>query len=525
MNFVSIQFICFVCIAVLLYYVFPPKKRWWIILLSSIVFYGLNGKIYLLYIAVTTVITWLAARYFGYLDFKLEKSISGVEDKELIARQKAKNKRQKKLVMLVTLLAALGLLGYTKYTNFIISNINLFTKAEFDTIDNIIVPLGVSFYTFMSIGYMLDVYWKKYEPEKNLLKYATFITYFPHIVQGPIDRYNKLAPDIFGEKKFDFDRLRSGFELIIWGFFQKLVIANRLNIFVDSVFSNYEDYYGVVWVVTLALYSVQTYADFSGCMDIARGVSELFGITLQKNFDHPYFAKTIPEFWRRWHISMGEWFKDYLFLPISNSKFVKKNSKKIGKKWGTKARRNFVSCFPVIFVWLATGIWHGAGWTFLCWGIYHGILTTCSTLFADQFEKANAFLHIKTDTFAWRLFQMIRTFTLCCIGRIFFRAESIGVALTIFKNMFTKVNLYMLFDQSIYTWGGLDRPDFMMALISICIMWAVSMMQVRFSVREKINSQNIVFRYSILYLAIFSVIIFGVYGSGYDASSFIYGQF
>lgn len=525
MNYISIQFLCFVFIAVCLYYLVPAKGRCLIILASSIVFYGLNGKIYLLYIAVTTVITWLATRCFGYLDAKFECAISDLEDKELVAKKKSHNKRLKKLIMLLTLLISLGILGYTKYTNFIISNINLFTKSQFATINNIIVPLGVSFYTFMSIGYMLDVYWKKYEPEKNLLKYATFITYFPHIVQGPIDRYNKMAPELFGEKKFDFDRFRSGVELIIWGFFQKLVIANRLNIFVNSVFSSYKSNYGVVWIVTLALYSVQTYADFSGCMDIARGVSELFGITLQKNFDHPYFAKTIPEFWRRWHISMGEWFKDYLFLPISNSKFVKKNSKKIGKKWGIEARRNFVSCFPIIFVWLATGIWHGAGWTFLCWGIYHGILTIGSTLLEDKFAKINEFLHINTTTFAWRLFQMIRTFALCCIGRIFFRSESIGMAFTIFKNLFTKVNIYMLFDQSIYTWGGLDRQDFMMALISIIVMWAVSMMQVRFSVREKINEQNIVFRYIMMYLGIFSVIIFGIYGSGYDASSFIYGQF
>lgn len=501
MSITSIWFIIFILLAMVVYYIVPKRFQYLVLLAASIAFYLSYGIGYMPYILATTVITYAGARIFGNPEYK-----------------------HRKAVMVVTLLLSLGLLCYTKYTNFLLGTLDkLAGGGKIEMID-LVVPLGVSFYTFMSVGYILDVYWKKYEAEKNFLRYATFIMYFPHIVQGPIDRYNKLAPQFFGGKKFDFQRMVSGGELILWGFFLKLVIANRLGMFVDTVFGDVTAHGGAVWLVTLALYSIQTYADFLGCMEIARGTSLLFGIDLERNFDHPYFAKTIPEFWRRWHMTMGAWFKDYLFLPVSNSSFVKKTSKKLGKKFGAKARKNFVSCFSVAVVWLSTGIWHGAGWKFIAWGCYHGCLTIGGTLFGDKIDKLTAWLKINTKTKSWELFQMNRTFLLCCFGRIFFRANSISEAFLIMKQMVTRLEIWKLVDGSLYELG-LDRANFMVAILSIVVLWCVSMLQERGSVREMIAKQNLVFRYLILYIAIFAVLIFGIYGPGYVASSFIYEQF
>ncbi len=501
MSITSISFLIFVALAMVIYYIVPKKFQYLVLLTASIVFYVSYGIGYVPYVLITTLITYAGARIFSKPDFK-----------------------HRKAVLIGVLVVTLGLLCYTKYTNFVLSTLNTFTGSDRFQMVDLVLPLGVSFYTFMSIGYVMDVYWKKYEAEKNFLKYASFILYFPHIVQGPIDRYNKLTPQFFEAKRFDFQRMVSGGELIIWGFFLKLVIANRLDIFVGTVFGDVMAHAGVVWVLTLVLYSVQTYADFLGCMEIARGASLLFGIELERNFDHPYFAKTIPEFWRRWHMTMGAWFKDYLFLPVSNSSFVKKTSKKLGKKFGAKARKNFVSCFSVAIVWLATGIWHGAGWKFIAWGCFHGCLTIGGTLFGDKIAKLTKALKINTQAKSWELFQMTRTFLLCCFGRIFFRAESLSEAIRIIKQMFGKLEIWKLVDGSLFELG-LDRANFTVAVLSIFVLWCVSMLQERGSVREMIAKQNLVFRYLILYIAIFSVMIFGIYGPGYDASSFIYGQF
>lgn len=501
MGITSIGFILFIALAMILYYIVPGKMQYFILLGAGVVFYLTYGIKYVPFVLVNTVAVYAGARILGSRELK-----------------------HRRPILVLVLLISLGMLAYTKYTNFILSALNSLMRSERFQMVELIMPLGVSFYTFMSIGYLLDVYWKKYEPERNFFKYATFVLYFPHIIQGPISRYNKLAPQLFERKTYDFQRMVSGGEQILWGFFLKLVIANRLDILVSNAFADYTSYAGVIWLVVLALYSVQIYADFMGCMEIARGVSLLFGIELEKNFDHPYFSKSIPEFWRRWHMTLGSWFKDYLFLPVSNSSFVKRTSKKLGKKYGPKARKNFISCFSVAVVWLATGLWHGAAWRFIAWGMYHGCLTIGSTLFEDKIKKLTKFLRIDTGTKSWELFQMMRTFLLCCLGRALFRAPSLREGLLIIKRLFMRPELWRLVDGSLFNMG-LNRPNFALAMICILILWCVSMLQEKGSVRQMFNKQNLVFRFVVLYVAIFSVMIFGLYGPGYDASAFIYEQF
>lgn len=511
MEYTSIFYLLFIFLVMVFFYVVPGKIRWITILIGNVAFYLLaSGWRAVLFLIFSAAATWLAAGHIYKIGIQAD------------ANTRIKSKKRQKRCLVLTLVGVLGLLAYSKYTYFITRSLGLFKNGDFSI--EVIVPLGISFYTFMCISYLLDVYWKKYEPERNFLRYFTFVSFFPHIVQGPINRYNVISAQFRAENKFDFKQMTFGVERILWGLFQKLVIADRINIFVNTVFSEYQTTYGLMWVVTLSLYSVQTYADFKGCMDIASGTAELFGIKMEQNFDHPYFSKTIPEFWRRWHMTMGVFFKDYLFFPVSNSRFVKQTSKKLGNKFGPMARKNFITCFSVAVVWIATGVWHGAGWTFLLWGCYHGVLTIGGTLFGGKIQMLNKALRINTETFAWKLFQMIRTFWLCCLGRIFFRADSLKQADTIFGNLVRKTDIAKIVDGSLYGYG-LDRPNFCLVIILIAIMWAVSMLQKKVCIREWFSSQNIVFRWAVLYIAIFSIVLFGIYGPGYNASSFIYGQF
>lgn len=501
MSIVSILFIFFVLLTMIIYYLTPSKFRYLVLLAASLVFLFSYGLQHVPFVMANLVTTYVGARLLSKSDNK-----------------------HRKLVLILTLTISFGLLCYTKYTNFFLQSLNALIKFhQFDML-NLILPLGISFYTFMSVGYVLDIYWKRYDAEKNFFKYATFLLFFPHIMQGPIDRYNKFAPQMNNPPAFDYERFVSGAELILWGLFLKLVMSNQLGVLVNTVYSDIRGYSGIVWWVTIIFYSIQTYADFLGCMEIASGVSELFGIKIERNFNHPYFSKTIPEFWRRWHISLGLWFKDYLFLPLSNSAFVRIISQSLGKKFGPNARRNFVSCFSTAVVWLATGLWHGAGWRFVAWGTFYGSMIIAGILFNKPIKKLTTVLHINTKAKSWELFQMARTFILCCIGRVFFRSPSLREGLFILKQMFGRIEIWKLVDGSLFTLG-LERPHFCLMIICILILWIVSMLQERFQIRQKFAEQNIVFRWIVLYVAIFAVIIFGVYGPGYDASTFIYEQF
>lgn len=326
------SFFIFVLLTMLLYYFFPLSKRYYVLLFSSILFYLTFLPYFLPIMLLTVIITYMAANKISTLHSEESIGLRDAESNEI--KKKIKNEYQSrcKKTLRLALLSILLILCTFKYSNFIIENINFFfirmgiqwSMGCF----SLLAPVGISFYTFMSLGYLLDIYWRRYDAENNFLKYMTFSFYFPHIVQGPISRYNRLSPQLIQGHTFDYNTIVSGGELILWGLFKKMVIADRINIFVSMIYDNWILYNGFIFIIATILYSIQIYTDFSGCIDIVRGTSELFGIKLDNNFNHPYFSKTMPEFWRRWHMSLNEWFKDYLYYPISMSKFVKNTSKK-----------------------------------------------------------------------------------------------------------------------------------------------------------------------------------------------------
>lgn len=518
MNFTSLFFLSFYFIFLILYYTLLKGRQRGLLLVASILFYCYAGPKYVIYILVTSYMTFYSANRISQL-YSHPVDLNTYRSQLYIAPKIVK-------FNLGIILAIFIILKYTNFLSCTFTDIlNKFSSGHDPLLYNFIIPLGLSYYTFTNIGYILDVYWKRIPAEKSFFNYFLFIIYFPHITQGPISRYPQLSPQFASPKKFNYDQVTSGLQLMLWGYFKKMVIADRINIFVSEIIGNYKNYYGVVFVVAIVLYSIQIYADFSGCMDIVGGISETFGISLAKNFDHPYFSRTIPEFWRRWHITLGAWFKDYVYYPISISSFVKKASKKVRKKWGAKVGRKFTACVPTLSIWILTGIWHGAAWNFVLWGLFHAVLMTAGIIFEDFNKNLTQTLKIRTDTFSWKLFQISRTFVLCCIGRIFFIAPNgVSSAFDIIGRIFAHPSPWQLFDGTLLSFG-LDGPNFILMLITIGILWCVSILQEKMELRKEFAKQNIIFRWTILYMAIFSILIFGIYGAGYDASAFIYNQF
>lgn len=529
MAITSAAFLVFLGAVFCLFYLCPVKHRWIVLLLGSICFYVVAGAVkFLPFIVFTSAVVWLCARQIGRLYEEQEKALKaeGLDrnaKKEI--REKYKNKA--KQYLLLALILCVGILCVTKFTKYAVRYLNLISQALNGTQPFsaawLLVPLGISYYTFSTVGYLLDVYWKRYTYENNFLRFFLYAIYFPHIVQGPISRYNLLGQELKKELRFDSRRVVFGMELMIWGFFKKLVIADRLNLFVSTVY-NGQSRAGSIYLLAMFFDAIQIYTDFSGYTDIVRGASQIFGVELEQNFNHPFFSKTVPEFWRRWHMTLGGWFKDYVYYPCTISHFMKQLNKKTKKSMSERGSRFVTVVIPVFLTWVLTGLWHGTGKTYLCWGLYYGTLITISSAFQPEFEKLTKVLRIRTDTFSWQLFRMVRTF--CCFmgGRVLTSPGSLHNTLMVVKNMIKYFHSWYFFDGTMLTFG-IDGPQMVLIGVCILILWAVSMMQERFSVREKLAEQNIVFRWIIIMAALFAVIIFGIYGIGYDASAFLYAQY
>lgn len=488
LNLISLSFILFFFVSLAIYYVLPGKIQWIGLLILSIFFYLQSDPIYIIFVLFSIVSTYLYA----------------------LVVQKQSKPLKRKLSLTLVIVLNIGLLFVLKFYTFGTNIFNILLKdlnisMQFPDF-KMIVPLGISFYTLQAIGYCIDVYRNKYKAEINIFKYALFISFFPHIIQGPIARFDKLAWQLSLPHKFEYENVKFGLQLMLYGFFKKLVIADRVAILVNQVFNDFTNYSGIQFAIAAIFYSVQIYTDFSGCVDICRGVSQTFGIELGKNFEHPYFSKSISEFWRRWHMSLSSWFRDYIYISLG------------GNRKGTV--RKYIN---IIIVFLVSGLWHGVGIHFIIWGFIHGLYQVAGFLLKPLKEKVYETLNVNTDTFSFRLGQRIITFILVTFAWIFFRAST-KQAVYIIKSIFSDFNLTVLFTDELFALG-LSWKQMMVALIAIVVMIVISMMQRRFSVREKLSKQNLWFRWGIYIISIFVIAILGVYGPGYSGQQFIYMQF
>ena len=388
-----------------------------------------------------------------------------------------------------------------------------------------LVPLGVSFYTFSLLGYVIDVYYGIATPQRNYGKLALYGMYFPVIISGPILKYREHGEQFFEEHPFDYHKVTRGLQRMLWGFFKKLVISERLGMLVDTVYGAYTDYAGAyIWIATIC-YAFQLYTDFSGCMDIVLGMSESFGMELPENFETPFFAKSISEYWRRWHITLGVWMKEYVFYPVLRSRFFTNLNKKWKQKFGKKKGKQYTTFAAMFILWFTVGVWHGGDWKFV---IGSGLLHWCYIVLEELLEAPCAHamkrLHINAKGKGIAAIRVLRTFFLVCIGDLFFRAASVGDAFQMLRLAVSAWNPQIIWNGSLFTLG-LEPVEFAIVVVSLLLLYAVSWMQQKGSVRERIATKALPVRWLIWYALLFYVILLGCYGPGYSASEFIYQGF
>ncbi len=531
MSFVSLPFIIFITITVAIYFLLPKRFQWLVLLVSSYVFFWLNSEWLLFILLGTTIVTFLTAHWISRLYATGKQYVK--DHAETLSRQEkreydGKLKKKAKRILLCGVIIVLGLLLFLKYFNFFAENANVFLKYANVKMPklNLLLPIGISFYTLQAIAYMVDVYRGKYEADTNVVKFMLFMSYFPQIIQGPIARFDQLAHQLYEKHSFDYKRFTFGIQLIIWGWMKKVIVADRIAIPANYIFDNHSQYTGLMVFLGAAFYGFQVYADFSGGMDIARGVSQIFGIELELNFKQPYFSKSIEEFWRRWHITLGSWMRDYVFYPLSLSKLFGKLSKKTRKIFGPFLGKRLPSLLSMFIVYFLVGFWHGPTWKYIIYGVWNGVFIMSGILLVEVYSKCRKKCGIAEDDVSWKVFQIFRTFIIITLGRFFSRASGGKVALAMMTSMTKKwYDFSFLVDGSLFKLG-LDNANWILLIVALVVMFAVDCIHEKnISIRETIAKQNIVFRWTIYYAALVLIWIFGMYGPGYDSAGFIYGQF
>ena len=339
-------------------------------------------------------------------------------------------------------------------------------------------------------------------------------------------KYRDLGAQLLTEHRYEYRNLCYGIQLMLWGYFKKLVIADRLAIFVNTVYGDYHHKSGSMLLVATIFGAFQLYCDFSGCMDIAAGFSEVLGIKLHRNFNHPFFSESAAEFWRRWHITLGVWFKDYVYMPISVAPWMMKLMGKVRKRFGMSVAKNVSTIIALSIVWILTGLWHGTGFNYVIWGVYWGTLIVLGMLLGPSFGKLCVKLHIDTDSKEWHLFRKFRTFCLFVISRFMTIPRDFKVTLEVWRKIFSKKFYpWELVDGTIFNMG-LNRPNFVAAIIFLVVLYCVSRYEENGgSGRDWIAQRQIVARWAIYYGLLFTILIFGIYGHGYNASDFAYMKY
>ena len=503
MSIVSFYYIAFLLLTIIIYYLFPKKHRWPVLLLSSIVFF-LVSVIETDYKLIFYPLMGILVSYVG---------------SNIIYRAK----KGKKLVLFLTIFILLGTLILLKWFNIIPMTLNVFGKlfdinTHYGTF-NILAPLGISYYTLSLIGYVVDVYVGAYEAEKNPFKLCLYGLYYPILVSGPFVRYSKMKEELFSVKEFEYSNIFIGFERIIFGFMKKLVIADTLAPFVKAVFADYQLYSGYYIIIALVLYAIQIYCDFSGCMDIVIGTSKMYGINLDENFNSPFLSRNLSEFWRRWHISLGLWGRDYIMYPLLKSNAFQKLGKKIKKIFGKKTGKLITTLIPIFILWLLIGLWHGASFRYIfCAGILPWIYLASSQIFEGLILKINQVFHIRTECFSFQVFRILRTLMLMCFIWLFACSPSLSESIDVMKS------ILVIKDTNLFE--SLPQLPMLVLFISLGLVFAVDYYNYKeINLFEEFQKQNIVFKYAAVLFVMFLVLMYGAYGPGFNASDFIYGGF
>lgn len=509
MLFNSFDFLVFFPIVVILYYVIPPRVRYLWLLAASYYFYMCWNAEYALLLLASTVITYTSGLLLAKTDALEQVPVAPA----LTVDQKSGSSGMlRKWIVAGSFILNLSILFFFKYANFAAETLTgLFSKAglqlnipPFD----VLLPVGISFYTFQALSYTMDVYRGEIYAEKNFFRYALFVSFFPQLVAGPIERSKNLLKQLAVPKKISFDNARIGLYRMLWGYFLKLCLADRIAVFVDTVYVNHAEYTGWYIVVATLLFAVQIYCDFAGYSAIAMGAAKILGVELMENFDAPYLSTTVAGFWRRWHISLTSWFRDYLYIPLGGSR-----------------RGKFRKYLNKMIVFLISGLWHGASFSYVIWGGLNGFYQVFGEITQPLRQKFLKTLKIRETSKFHRLLQGIVIFLLIDFSWIFFRAGSFRDALTIIREMCSNLNPRFFVDGSLFN-CGLDRPTFLLTVACILLLLFVDICRRKgLNLREELANRKYPVRCIVLIAAVCFILIFGVWGSRYDASAFIYFQF
>lgn len=496
MVFNSLHYMIFFPVSIMGFYLIPPKIRYIWLLICSYYFYMSWNPVYSLLILLSTVCT-----YTG--------SIIVYESINKKSRVFAKK------ILIIVIFINIAILIFFKYSNFLLSiiySVCEVVKIQYPVItNNVLLPVGISFYTFQALGYTIDVYRGKIAPEKSFLKYALYVSFFPQLVAGPIERSENLLPQIqnMNAIKFDLDRTYKGLMKILWGLFLKMVIADRVAVLVDNVYGRYYTYGSIELIVATIFFGFQLYCDFMSYSTIAVGSAEILGFNLINNFDAPYTSMSVKEFWRRWHISLSSWFKEYVYIPFG------------GNRKGR--RRTYIN---LMITFLLSGLWHGASLTFVIWGGLHGIFQIIESILEPLKNKIIRLFHIDTECFSYKLFRMIKTLIIVDFAWIFFRSVNIKSALSFIKRIFVDFDPWIISTGGLFELG-IDRIDMnilLLALIILVISDCILRIK-KISIVEWVDTQNAVFKLMFIGFIFAYIFIFGAYGPVFDAKQFIYFQF
>lgn len=501
-----------------IYWIVPKKFRWIPLVLSSYALAFFLSAYWVFLLVVTTTSVYFCALLIGKQNKKFALKKEGLE-KEEKKKLKKKYARIKLLYLWIGVIFNITIWALLKYCNLPIYKIN--NAFEDNFFIYIAFPiLGISYYTLQALGYLIDVFRGKYEADKNYFRLALFLAYFPQLIEGPIGRYDDLANQLFEGKDFEYKRTAHGIQRFLWGLFKKVVIADRIDIVVSQVFGNYSQYSGGIIALVAVLYAFQLYTDFSGYIDMATGISEMYGFELAKNFDRPFFSQSVSEFWRRWHISLGGWLRDYIFYPVSFSKPMMSINKKMHSKNKPFLEKFVASALPMLFVWLACGVWHGSGWLYVVYGLYWYTIMMLGMLMEPVYKKLMEKMHINPDANWMKALRIARTFIFVAIGFMMFRSAS----LYDFGHMF--VQLFKSGEWKIVSAGLVHKGDFILMFVFIALLLGVEIWQSKVgSVRDQIEKTYIVVRYIVWISLILVIMIFGAYGTTYQAVAPMYALY
>ncbi len=486
MNFNSLQYIVFLAVNVTLYYLLPQRFRNVQLLLASYYFYMCWNPAYALLMLFSTAVTYGCGLLVG----------QGVLGK-------------RRLWVALSLVLNLGVLFFFKYYNFaadVLTRGMEFLGLRMDVpLLDVLLPVGISFYTFQALGYTIDVYRGHVPAEKNFIDYALFISFFPQLVAGPIERSSNMLHQLKEYHPFHYENLKAGFLPVLWGLFKKVVIADNFAVVVNQVYNAPQEHGGGAFLVATVAFAFQIYCDFSAYSDIARGSARMLGFRLMENFNCPYFAVSIKDFWRRWHISLSSWFKDYLYFPLGGSRCGKGRT-----------------CLNVMIVFFVSGLWHGAALTFVAWGLLNGAYQVVSLLLDPLRKKVMGALHLSGDNLFVKGFRVCCTFFLTCMAWVLFRANSLTDALTAYRALCTLP--FNGLDGTLTSFAGIGIKALMLLPVCAIVLAVVDWLSARFQIGHRLN-QTVALRYGIYFLLVVSILLFGSYGEGYDPQAFVYFQF